>query len=235
MLAMLTLIAASVEVVIRQWAAELGLFVPTMIGIAMAQAIVAALIAFALLPSASPTPNPATVTQGSARADVLQAFGKSAGLVALLGFAARLEDNSAILVALTAVNILAASAEIAAQTQGRVLLLANLAAAAVALPLIAVATVQPNAVVLLLLAMAGGLWMARGVAGEGLPRIIARAGLPVFVVLLGLLLPKAGEAALTALADRLLTLGLVMFYALAVLALLRPTRRRGWRGAERMS
>lgn len=223
MLAMLTLMVASIVVVIREWAGDLGLAVPWLLGVAMAQAIVTALIAYTVLPSHEAAA-PATVKQAppAGAVDVVEAFGKSVSLVALLGASLHLQDNSAILVALTAVNILAAAA---AETRGWMLLIANAAAAAMALPLLAVATVRPAPVVLLLLALAGGLWMARGIDGQGPRRLVAQAGLPVFIVLLGGLLPKAGDAAVSLLADRLLTLGMVMAYALGVLAILRVDRR----------
>jgi hypothetical protein len=224
MLAMLTLMVASIVVVIREWAGDLGLAVPWMLGAAMAQAIVTALIAYTVLPShEAPAPAAMKHAPAAGRADVVEAFGKSVGLVVLLGASLHLQDNSAILVALTAVNVLAASV---AETRGRVLLIANAAAAAMALPLLAVAMARPAPVVLLLMALAAGLWIARGIGEQGPRRVIAQAGLPVFVVLLGGLLPKAGDVALSLLADRLLTLGGVMAYALGLLAVLGTVGRR---------
>ena len=207
--AMLTLITASLVVAMRQWAAVLGLAIPWVLGAAAAQAVIATLLAHALLPSFAPAPSP-PAPAAAADADAVQALGRSAGLIAALGFALFVEDNSAIFVALTAVSVLAAPAEAQAQGQARMLLFGNAAAAAVAAPILVVATIRGDPTVLLLLALAGGLWMASGIDGAGSRRIVARAGVPVFVLLLGLLLPKAGEAAFRLLVDRLLTLGLVV-------------------------
>ncbi|MCB8879454.1 DUF2955 domain-containing protein [Acidisoma cellulosilytica] len=219
--AMLTLICASIVVVIRHWAQGLDLSVTSVMGWAVVQAIVATLLAHAVLPSVTPAvaaPRPGSIGQG----DILQVFGRSIALLGALGFALLQEDNSAILVALTAVNILALPAWSAAQRQGHALLIGNAVAAAMIVPLIMVAALRPDLVLLVLLALAAALWMAKGLDGDGTRRVIAQAGLPVFVILLGVVLPKAGDTALPVLTDRLLTLGLVMLYAIAVLALLTP-------------
>ena len=221
----LTLIAASLVVLLGQVATGLGAALPWAMGHAVLQAAAATLIAHALLPS-PPRPEPARPgSPGATRADVVQAFGRSLALVALLAMAIGLEDNSAVLVALTGVAILASPVETAARGQSGTLLLTNAVAAALILPLLLVAALRPDPLVLFPLALAGSLYMASGLGMTGRRRVLARAGMPVLVALLGVLLPKAG-AALPLLVDRLLTLGLVMLYALAVLALLRPARAR---------
>jgi hypothetical protein len=231
--AMLTLISASIVVVLRQWAAGLGLAVPALMVTATAQAIVVTLIAHALLPSpraagsAAAAPRMeggASVVEASVvEASVVDALGRGLGLVVILAVVVGRTDNSAVLVALTAVTILGAAA---ARSQGLMLLRANAVAAALVLPLVAVAAIRPDPLVLLPLALAGSLWAAAGIDGTGWRRVVAQAGLPVQVVLLGVVLPQAGVTALPLLLDRLLTIGLVMAYALAVLALLPRLGRR---------
>jgi len=144
--------------------------------------------------------------------------------VAALGFAMAKQDTSAILIGVTAINVLR-SPPAEARGQGGALLMANLGAAALVLPALALATLRPEPASVLALALAASLWLAAGLGAAGARGRLARNATTVFVVLAGLLLPQAGSGSLAMLGDRLLTLALTVVFALGVLVLLRRPGR----------
>lgn len=225
--ALLALITASLVTALLQASPLLALELPRLMATAALQAVACALIAHALLPSrvAPPArPKPRVLPPGGA----FSAFARGVALVGALGTAVAIEDTSAILIAITAANILRAPPE-EASGQGRALLLANLGAALLLLPLLSLATLRPDAAVVVPVALATSLWIASGLGAGGTRGAFTQVGMSVFIVLAGTLLPQGSEGSLAAVADRVGTVALTLAFALAVLALLQG--RSGRRAA----
>jgi len=218
-LPLLALMTAAIVTALVRVSPTLALDLPWMMTTATLQAVAAALIAHALLPSriarVAP-PAPRVLPPGGALAALLRAT----ALVAALGFAMTMQDTSAILIGITAINVLR-SPPAEAWGQGRALLLGNLGAAAVVLPVLALAALRPDPAAILAAGLAASLWLAAGLGMGGARGRLARNSTTVFVVLAGLLLPQAGSGSLAMLGDRLLTIVLTMAFALVVHVLLR--------------
>ena len=216
--ALLALITASLVTALLQASPLLALELPWLMTAGALQAVVCALIAHAVLPSrvAPPARRPPRVLPPG---EAFSALVRGVALVAALGAAVVMQDTSAVLIAITAANILRAPPD-EAEGQGRALLLANLGAAALLLPVLALTTMRPEAAVVMPLALAASLWIASGLGAGGLRGAFTQVGMSVFIILTGTLLPQAGEGSLAAVADRVGTLALTLAFALTVLALL---------------
>jgi hypothetical protein len=137
-----------------------------------------------------------------------------------LAIAVLFEDTSAILIAVTVTNVLREPDSAASRAFGWAVVTGNLWAATLAAPVLALVILRPEPLVLLPAACAAALWLADGVRRGGAVALRMQVALPAYILLLGLLGPKAGEGAATALADRLFTLTGAVVYALAVLTAL---------------
>ena len=222
-LPLLALMTAAIVTALVRVSPTLALDLPWLMTGATLQAVVAALIVHALLPSrvarvAPPTPRPRRP------GEALTALVRAAALVAALGFAMAMEDTSAILIGITAITVLR-SPPSEAKGQGGALLTANLGAAALVVPALALAALRPEPAVILAVTLAASLWLAAGLGAPGRRGHLARNATSIFVVLAGLLLPNAGAGSLVMLGDRLLTLALTVVFALVVHALLRRSVR----------
>jgi hypothetical protein len=220
---LLALMTAAMVTVLARVAPTLALDLPWLMTGATVQAVVAALLAHALLPSRVPlvrTPALRALPPGGASSALL----RGTALVVALGVAMAAGDTSAILIAVTAINMLRVMpAE--ARGQGKATLLANLGAAVLVLPAVGLAALRPDPVTALALSLAASLWLASGLAAGPTGLDFTRRAAGIFVVLAGLLLPEAGEGSLAMLGDRLLTLLVTMLGAVALHALLRRPAR----------
>lgn len=222
-LPLLTLMTAAIVAALVRVSPTLALDLPWLMIAATLQAVATALIAHALAPSqvvrvARPATRP--LPPGEA----LTALGRAAALVVALGFAMAMEDTSAILIGVTAITVLR-SPPSEARGQGGALLTANLGAAALVLPALALATLRPEPAVILAVMLAASLWLAAGLGAQGQRGHLARNATSIFVVLAGLLVPNAGAGSLVMLGDRLLTLAVTVVFALTVHVLLRRSLR----------
>lgn len=221
-LALLALVVTAVVTVLVQVSDDLAGVLPWLMARAYLQACVVALLAYAIWPGTTetaapaPPPVPLPLPEGS----TWTVLGKATAMLAALGVAILLEDTSATLVAITVTNVLRDPDPAVGQGFGLALIKANLWAGLLAMPVLTVAVLQPPLLALIAAASAGALWLAAGLGHGSLASTRARIGLPAYLTLLGLLLPKAGEGAGLLLADRLTTMALAVAYAMSALVLL---------------
>lgn len=218
---LLALVVTAVVTALVQVSADLAAVLPWVMARAYLQACIVALLAFAIWPGATPTVAPAAppATPPLQEGWTWTVLGKAVGMLAALGVAILLEDTSATLVAITVTNVLRDPDPAIGRGFGLALLKANLWAGLLAMPVLLIAALQPPLLALIPAASAGALWLAAGLGRGSLAGTRARIGLPAYLTLLGLLLPKAGEGAGLLLADRLTMMALAVAYAIAVLAL----------------
>jgi len=111
--------------------------------------------------------------------------------------------------------------------------LAAMLAAALAVPLLGVTALHPMGMTMLPLGLAACLTLAAATGRDGRRRLVAQTGLPVFLLLMGQLLPSADDEAVGAIWDRLFWLGISVADGMAVLVLLCPRAAWGVTRAER--
>ncbi len=222
---LLALITAVLVTTLIRTQPSLAVLLPWAMLIAALQAVGVVLLAHALLPSKLAAPAKPAARQVPANPG-LRAFLKALALVAPLMLAVAAGEASGILVAITLANLLREPGDAQAIRYGRNLVLANLVAAAIALPVLGMAALRPMVMMLLPMGLAASLMLAAATGRDGRRGVVAQLGLPVFLLLMGQLLPTAGDEALGALWERLFFLGLAVGYGMAVLVLLRP--RNSW-------
>lgn len=118
---------------------------------------------------------------------------KGFALVAVLACCIATGDTSAILIAMTATNLLAAPDGSVGMAVGRVKLLSNLLALAAALPVLILVELRPEPEAALLLALAVCLLAASGTSQGGAGAATAAMAMPVLLTLLGLHIPTTAE------------------------------------------
>lgn len=222
--ALLALLVAVVVTALIQADPSLTGPLPWLMAKAVLQAVLVTLLAHAALPSRGAGLAPPAI-RAAPEAPGLRALAKACAMVAALALCAAAGQAAGVLVAITLSNMLRLPEDAAARSFGRSLVLANLGAALLAVPVLLVAMLRPDDLALIPLALALGLWIAAGHGMPGWRGMLTQLGLPVFVLLLGQLLPQAGAGAADALLDRLVFLGISVAAGAAVLVLLAPARR----------
>lgn len=219
-IALLVLIITAMATVMVQLHPTLPALIPGLMVRNFALAMLWALIAHALWPLtlalASPPPPPPGIDRP------LLVIGKSLALLSALGVATLLEDTSAILVAATIANLLRDSDRERVRHAGAELIMANLRGALLVAPTLVAATITPQPLVLVPLALASSLWLtSRGLRGK-MPVLQLQTALTVFLVLAASAVAKitAADGGWSVVFDRVLTLLATVIYCQLVLRLL---------------
>ena len=219
--ALVAMIVGVLTAVLMQISAELPPVLPWLMMRAFLFGIAVILIAHAILPGspAAIAPPPAAAKTGYSEG--LRALAKSLALIAVLVFCILLRDTSAILIAVTVTNVLRLPDRSAGMSFGWRAVHGNLFAVIAATPTLMLLTLHPDqAVTALILALAGTLTVTSGIGRSKQGTTLAQTAMPVFVTLLGLYAPIAGEGILMKIADRLFALILAITFGVAVHSLL---------------
>jgi hypothetical protein len=214
--ATVALTVAAIVVVLLQVSAELPPILPWLMGRAFVLGAGTALLAHAVLPGRVAPPRPPAAPAVPRAGEGLRAVGKALAWLAAIAMCVVLNDTSAVLIATTATNVLRLADARAGLSFGRAAVFGNLAAVLFAAPVLALHAARPGQDLgLLAAALAGGLALSCQ-----RPALMAVA-MPVFVVVLGLYLPQAGDGASAAIVDRLFSLALAVAWGIGTHALLR--------------
>lgn len=215
---LLMLIVSAMTMVLVQIQPSWVLRLPILMGGAFIAAYLWTLLAFAIWPAATPPVAAPPALSGDNRPAMV--IGKSLALLSAIGIAIWLQDSSAILIGATIANVLRASDPQLTRMTSKPMLYANLLAAIITIPIILLTTLSQYPLILLLLALSGGLWLASRLA-LGWPKVIVQTSLTVYITLLGTALPQYNQGVYM-IYDRIATLILVILYCSAVIYLLAP-------------